>query len=175
MNANPPIINLDQLEFSLGRAQAEHFEFKMAPVANRVGAKKLGYNVTRVPPGKRAFPFHSHHANEEMFFILEGTGRLRFGSHEHAVRKGDFIACPTGGAEVAHQLINDGAADLLYLAVSTRNDTDVWSYPDSGKVGAVGGVQYGGTWPPPATFPAKFYVEGAEVDYWHGEPGVKPE
>ena len=169
MSANKPIVNLDQLDFSMDRSHGERFEFKMAPVANRIGARKLGYNVTRVPAGKRAFPFHSHHANEEMFFVLEGAGRLRFGAEEHPVRKGDFIACPPGGAEVAHQLINDGSTDLVYLAVATRIDTDVFSYPDAGKFGAVGGVRYGEGWPPPASCPAKFFVEASAVDYWQGE------
>lgn len=32
-----------------------------------------------------------------MFFILEGTGELRFGSERHPIRALDVIACPTGG------------------------------------------------------------------------------
>ncbi|MGH8630647.1 MAG: cupin domain-containing protein, partial [Burkholderiales bacterium] len=43
------------------------------------------------PPGKRAFPFHSDHANEEMFFILEGGGTLRYGHEEQRLRKGDVV------------------------------------------------------------------------------------
>ena len=164
-----PVLNLDELEYPMGPSHGDKFEARMAPVSVKIGARKLGYNVTRVPAGKRAFPFHSHHANEEMFFVLEGQGRLRFGNDEFAVRKGDFIACPPGGAEVAHQLINTGTGELLYVAVSTRIDTDVFSYPDAGKVGAVGGIQPGATWPPQASFPAKFFVAGAAVDYWEGE------
>ena len=50
---------------------------RMAPVGPRIGAQLLGYNITAVPPGKRAFPLHNHHVNEEMFFILSGSGELR--------------------------------------------------------------------------------------------------
>ena len=164
-----PILNIDQLDYARSLSHGEKFAAKLAPIGMKIGARRLGYNVTRVPPGKRAFPFHSHHANEEMFFILEGAGTLRFGKDEHAVRQGDFIACPPGGAEVAHQLINSGDSDLVYLAVSTRIDTDVFSYPDSGKVGAIGGMQPGSTWPPQASFPAKFFVEGNAAEYWDGE------
>ena len=167
--AGRPILNLDELDYAHELAHGDRFKAKLAPVGMKIGARRLGYNVTRVPPGKRAFPFHSHHANEEMFFILDGAGSLRFGTEEFAVRKGDFIACPPGGAEVAHQLVNTGAAELVYLAVSTRIDTDVFSYPDSGKVGAVGGVQPGAVWPPVASFPARFFVEANAAEYWDGE------
>ena len=161
-----PIINLDQLEFSRDLRHGERFEAKLAPVAPKLGARKLGYNVTSVAPGKRAFPFHNHHANEEMFFVLEGSGTLRFGAGEYAVRKGDFVCCPPGGPEVAHQLINTGATELRYIAVSTMIDTEVWQYPDSGKFGAIGGRQPDN---PQPTFQAKFVPEASGVDYWHEE------
>ena len=169
MSAARPIVNLDELEYTRELSHGDRFKAKLAPVGIRIGARRLGYNVTRVAPGKRAFPFHSHHANEEMFFILEGAGTLRWGKDEFPVRKGDFVACPPGGADVAHQLVNSGDTELVYLAVSTRIDTDVFSYPDSGKVGAVGGIQPGTTLPPEATFPAKFFVEAGAAQYWDGE------
>ena len=52
-----------------------------------------------------------------MFFILEGEGELRFGAARYPLRPGDVLACPTGGAEVAHQIINTGTATMRYLAV----------------------------------------------------------
>jgi uncharacterized cupin superfamily protein len=166
--ARHPIVNLDAIRFERNLEHGERFGAVVAPVGTHIGARKLGYNVTRVAPGKRAFPFHSHHVGEEMFFILEGHGLLRFGATEHAVRKGDFVACPPGGAEVAHQFVNTGEADLLYIAVSSRHDADVWEYPDSGKFGAIAGVDLG-TWPPQATFPSRYVRDGAGVDYWEGE------
>lgn len=165
---NAPIVHMDELEFSRDTRHGDRFEAKLAPVAPVIGARKLGYNVTSVPAGKRAFPFHNHHANEEMFFILEGEGMLRFGDAEYPVRKGHFICCPCGGPAVAHQLINTGAGELRYLAVSTMIDTDIFQYPDSGKFGAVGGRQPGRPLAD-ATFTGKFVPEDADVDYWHGE------
>ena len=120
-----PIVNLDELEYSRELDHGDRFEARFAPVGPTIGAVDLAYNVTEVPPGKRAFPFHNHHANEEMFFILDGEGTLRFGEEEHPVRRGDFIACPNGGPEVAHQLINTGSTELRYLAVSTVPETVV--------------------------------------------------
>jgi len=163
-----PLIHIDELQYTRDLKHGERFEAKLAPVGSQIGARKLGYNVTVVPPGKRAFPFHNHHANEEMFFVLEGEGLLRFGAEQFIVRKGHFIACPPGGADVAHQLVNTGSGDLRYIAVSTTIDTDIFQYPDSGKFGCVGGWRPGGS-PPAATFSARFVPESSEVDYWHGE------
>jgi uncharacterized cupin superfamily protein len=169
MNDTPhPIVNLDALAFERKLKHGERFDAVVAPVGPRIGARKLGYNVTRVAPGKRAFPLHNHHVGEEMFFVLEGQGVLRFGSAEHAVRKGDFVACPPGGPEFAHQFVNNGDIDLLYIAVSTRGEADLWEYPDSGKFGAMAGVDVR-TWPPQASFPSRFVRGDAAVDYWDGE------
>ena len=54
------------------------------------------------------------------------------------VRAGDFIFCPTGGPETAHQLVNDSGAELAYISVSTMMPAEVCEYPDSGKVGSFG-------------------------------------
>ena len=59
----------------------------MAPVGPRIGAQLLGYNITAVAPGKRAFPLHNHHVNEEMFFILSGSGELRVGDERFTLRR----------------------------------------------------------------------------------------
>jgi uncharacterized cupin superfamily protein len=102
-----------------------------------LGSKKLGYNVTVVPQGKSAFPFHSHGVNEEMFFVLEGEGEVRIGSETYSIRGGDVIACPPGGPETAHQIANTGDAELRFLAVSTKLSPEIVEYPDSGKFGVL--------------------------------------
>jgi uncharacterized cupin superfamily protein len=131
------VINIDQLEL-------EHFEKgdKFACDAVRIGpllgAKELGYSYDVVPPGKRSCPFHSHRGEEEMFFIVRGEGTLRYGSESRKVRAGDFICCPTGGPETAHQLVNDSQGELAYISVSTMMPAEICEYPDSGKIGAFG-------------------------------------
>jgi uncharacterized cupin superfamily protein len=106
----------------------------MGRIGRALGAEKLGYNLTVVPAGKRAFPFHSHRVIEEMFFILEGEGELRIGEERHPLRTGDVVCCPAGGPETAHQIINTmEAGELRYLAVSTTESPDICEYPDSGK------------------------------------------
>jgi uncharacterized cupin superfamily protein len=74
-----------------------------------------------------------------MFLILEGEGELRFGDNCYPIRKHDVIACPPGGPEVAHQIINTGATTMRYLALSTLVDVEACEYPDSEKVLIVAG------------------------------------
>jgi len=139
-----PVMNLDEVEFD-DVEENGRYTSKRGRISDRIGARKLGYNLTVLPPGKVQCPFHSHYAEEEMFFILEGEGELRFGASRYPIRAHDVIACPTGGAEVAHQIINTGKTTMRYLALSNRTDLEACEYPDSGKVSIVsdhpGGVR----------------------------------
>lgn len=109
----------------------------MGQISSLIGAQKLGYNVTKIPPGKRAFPIHNHHVNEEMFFILEGEGQVRIGNEIFSIKRGDVIACPPGGKELAHQIVNNSSDELVYLSVSTKLSPEIAEYPDSGKFGVL--------------------------------------
>jgi uncharacterized cupin superfamily protein len=154
-------------QFAATGPAAERYDARMGQVATRLGAQKLGYNITAVPPGKAAFPFHCHRVNEEMFFVLQGTGEVRIGEEKHPIRAGDVIACPPGGPEGAHQIHNTGSEELRYLAVSTRLYPEVCEYPDSGKFGVL--AEY----PPSADGkPQGFRFvgrPGEQVGYWEGE------
>ena len=129
-----PILNIADLSFE-DWGRGDKFEAKIGRIGLKIGAQKLGYNVTVVPPGKRAFPRHSHRANEEMFFILNGSGELIVGAQTYPLRAGDVIACPPGGPETAHQIVNTSSGELRYLSVSTMISPELAEYPDSGKVG----------------------------------------
>ncbi len=74
-----------------------------------------------------------------MFFILEGSGTLRYKDKEYPVKKGDFIACPAGPG-TARQIINTSDKEISYLALSTETNPEVAEYPDSGKIGVFCGT-----------------------------------
>ncbi len=140
VNMKPPIINLDALEphplppqFAPTGAAAERYAPRIARIGGMLGARKLGYSLIVLEAGKRAFPFHHHRVNEEMFFVVEGEGEVRIGQETHAIRAGDVIACPPGDASTAHQIVNTGAQPLRYLAVSTMQSPEVVEYPDTGR------------------------------------------
>lgn len=146
---------------------AERFGAKTGAIGARIGARKLGYNITAVPAGMRAWPFHNHPAKEEMFFVLQGGGEVRIGDARYPIRTGDIIACPAGGRETAHQIINTGTEELRYLCVSTEHSLEMAQYPDSGKfaVKAELGTAPDGT-------PQRVIFVGREtqsVDFWDGE------
>jgi uncharacterized cupin superfamily protein len=138
-------------------------------VGMAIGARKLGYSFFTVPPGMAAFPYHSHTGNEEMIYIIEGLGTLRFGKDESLVSAGTVIAFPPG-VENAHQLINTGSGDLRYLVVSTMEYPDISEYPDSNKIGAYATSAGGET----TGFRALF-VKDKNTSYYDGEDGAEIE
>lgn len=150
------VVNVDDVALERFE-QGGRFASDGARLGPLVGAKDLGCSYDVVPPGKCACPFHSHRAEEEMFFVVRGEGTLRYGGDTRKIRAGDVICCPTGGPETAHQIVNDSDAPLAYLSVSTRMPAEVCEYPDSGKVGAFGpGLRH-------------MTRAGDAVDYWTDE------
>lgn len=133
-----PIMNLEDVEFDDVEENGVYTSSR-GQISDAIGAKNLGYNLTVLPPGKIQCPFHCHHGEEEMFLILEGEGELRFGDQRYPIRKHDVIACPPGGADVAHQIINTGSTTMRYLALSTLVPVETCEYPDSQKVLVVAG------------------------------------
>lgn len=131
-------------------------------LARGTAAKKLGASYDVLEPGKRGCPYHFHHAQEEMFVILEGVGTLRVDGETLPIKAGDVIFIPPG-PEYPHQIINTSDAPLKYLSVSTRESPEIAEYPDSGKFLAYAndGQQ------------DVFKVisrSGDDLDYWDGEP-----
>ncbi|MCC4246604.1 cupin domain-containing protein [Stappia indica] len=163
---HPPVLRLADLD-CVAQAHGETFEAHFASIAAPLGARRLGARYVEVPAGKKAWPFHCHHANDEMFVILSGSGTLRYGDKRHSVAGGDVVVCPAGGPETAHQLIAGADEPLRYLAVSTMNEPDVMEYPDSGKVTVFAGAPPGGD--KAARRVALSLRTDSAVDYWDGE------
>jgi uncharacterized cupin superfamily protein len=154
------VVNIDELALEQG-SKGDKYAWRSARIGPKLGAKDLGYSYDVVPPGKRACPFHSHRAEEEMFFIVKGTGTLRYGNETRRIRAGDFICCPVGGPETAHQIVNDSNEDLAYISVSTMMPAEVCEYPDSKKVGSFGGAT-------PSRL-RHMTMAASGVDYWKDE------
>lgn len=162
---NKPVTNIADVE-PITFGNGGRFEGKFRWISQQVGAVKLGYNHVVLAPGKTSFPYHFHHAIEEAFFILEGTGVLRCDGEEYPLRAGDAVACPAGSGS-AHQIANDADVDLEYLAISTKDSPDVVQYPDSRKVLVSVAPEAGAE---PGTPPFRLVVmDDAGVDYWEGE------
>ena len=165
MANNPRVVGEGDLEWS-EHSHGEKFGSRRKQLGSSAGGEKLGCSLYEVPPGRRAWPYHYHLANEEAIYVLEGSGTLRIGGEEIGVSRGDYVALPAR-AQAAHQLVNDSGAVLRYLCFSTMVEPDVMIYPDSGKVGIFGGAAPGGS-KEKRTF-SKFLREEADVGYYEGE------
>jgi uncharacterized cupin superfamily protein len=134
------------------------YEFHGARLAKGTAARKLGCSYDEVPPGKRACPYHLHHAQEEMFVILEGSATLRVAGERLPLKAGDVVFTPAG-PEYPHQIVNTGETTLKYLSISTREEPEICEYPDSDKYLARAGYDF-----------ARVAPRAHDLDYWEGEP-----
>jgi uncharacterized cupin superfamily protein len=127
-----PVKNLTDVELSDWQ-HGEKFSARIGSFAKTLGLEKLGCMLTVVPAGRSAFPYHVHHANDEMFLILQGSGEYRFGNKTYPIKAGDVVSAPAGGPEVAHQIINTGSEEMRYLGISTTLWPEAVEYPESNK------------------------------------------
>ncbi len=159
---HPNVVNLGELEAS-ERTHGK-FSFSTKHPGAATDAQAIGASWYEIPPGKTAFPHHYHCANEESAFILEGTGTLRIGNDEVAVRAGDYMTFPVG-KDHPHQLLNTGDTPLRYLCFSTLVSTEVVGYPDSNKIAAIASPKaYADD-----RWVASWFPADANVGYFHGE------
>ena len=100
--AVPEIIRLGQLEIRYLQEAGDDC---------RMGAFEM-----RVPPGSNVPPPHSHSANEELVYVLEGTLRYTVGSETRDLKPGDSMATPCG---VVHAFSNPHAAVARALVINT--------------------------------------------------------
>lgn len=137
--------------------RAPLYDTLCARLAPGTAARQMGASIDVLPPGMMGCPYHYHHAEEEMFIVLEGEGTLRVAGERLAIRAGDVIFIPAG-PEYPHHIINTSPAPMKYLSISTQSDTEVCVYPDSDKVGVF------------APGLRELYPRQRQVDYWEGEP-----
>jgi len=96
-----------------------------------------------LPPGKSNYPFHYHTTNEEVFYIISGSGILETFDKNYPISAGDVVVCPVGKGG-AHKITNSSETEnLVYLDVDTNNTPDIAYYPHSNKFGirAAGGIR----------------------------------
>lgn len=148
--------NFDSLE--LKREQrAPLYDTRCGRLSAGTVARKLGAGFDILAPGMRSCPYHLHHAQEEMFVIIEGQGSLRVAGEMLEVRAGDVVFIPPG-LQYPHQFINTSDASLSYLSISTQEEPEICEYPDSAKYSA---------WAPGIVARQR---ADATIDYWDGEP-----
>jgi uncharacterized cupin superfamily protein len=126
-------INLDELVYRR-RVGPGPYQCDDGEIGFWIGARSLGYRVARLAPGEAFCPYHWHAVEEELFIVWDGTPALRTPTGTYRLRRGDFVAFPTG-AGGAHRLHNDGPGTAVVVMLSsTGSDFEACFYPDSRKV-----------------------------------------
>ena len=131
------------VSIALGRDEASTDLLKRHP---------FDVEIQRIPPGKVAFPYHSHSAQWEFYHIISGTGRVRDDSGETPIEAGDAFVFKPGEA---HQLVNGGSDNLIYYVVADNPISESAYYPDSKKWLVRG--------------PERRLMRGESLDYYDGE------
>ena len=86
--------------------------------------------ICRIPPGMTPYPYHSHSAQWEFYYVLSGTGSARHADGLTPIEPGDAFLFEPGQP---HQLKNDGAEDLVLMVIADNPIGESCHYPDSGK------------------------------------------
>ena len=90
--------------------------------------KRVGVNLARIPPGKEAFPYHSHWQEEEWVYILEGRPTLVTNAGPTQLAPGMCAGFKAGSGD-AHHLKNETDADVWYIEIGDRTAGDAAHYP----------------------------------------------
>lgn len=78
------------------RHKNEHkkYEYLKKEFLPRGTADQCVVSVYEIPPHKSAYPYHYHTQNEEVFYIIRGSGILRTPDGERTVSAGGSIVFP---------------------------------------------------------------------------------
>jgi uncharacterized cupin superfamily protein len=113
-------------------------EFTVKQVIPKAETTKCRVNFVEVEPGNQAFSYHYHEMNEEVFYIISGTGIVRTSKGEITLNAGDVITFPTG-IEGAHVIRNGSDTEkLVYLDFDAINIPEIVHMPDTKKVMVIG-------------------------------------
>ncbi len=100
------------------------------------GLKNFGVNLTRLAPGGQSSLLHRHSVQDEMIYILQGEPTLVTDRGDSKLKPGMCAGFPAQG--LAHQLVNQTDADVIYLEIGDRLPGDSGSYPNDDIQAAMG-------------------------------------
>lgn len=108
-------------------------------LATQLGADWLGARLWRLAPGQ-ASTRHRHTRQNELYIVLDGTGRMRAGGRLLTLEP---LSAVIVNAPVVRQLFNDTDAEALWLVVGAPAEAAntlemspelvAWLYPDGPK------------------------------------------
>jgi uncharacterized cupin superfamily protein len=124
----------------------EPFASRMSGRTKRIlgdlfGLTNFGVNLTRLAPNAVSALRHAHSRQDEFVYILEGNPTLHTDEGRTRLAPGMCAGFKAGSGN-GHRLVNETAADVVYLEIGDRTPGDEASYPDDD----LGAVQVEGKW-----------------------------
>jgi quercetin dioxygenase-like cupin family protein len=89
-------------------------------LAKQLAAENLGARLWRLKPGQ-ASTKHGHFDQEELYVVLEGTGRMRVGEEEPLTL--EPLSAVLVSPEEVRQVFNDTESEALWLVVGAPRET----------------------------------------------------
>jgi uncharacterized cupin superfamily protein len=140
------------------KCEYEPYEYKKYEVTKGTQENQCCVAIYEIPPQKANYPYHYHHKNEEVFYIISGNGILETPDGNRTISPGDVIVCPPS-ERGAHRIINSSTTEtLVYIDFDTINSPELVFYPRSDKVGIIINGES-----------STFYKKDTAVDYYEGE------
>lgn len=158
-------ISTNDLEWDRRADGPGKFEVDRKHLTPHADSCNLGCSLYRIKPGHKAFPAHYHFGNDEAIYVLSGVLTVSLDGVPQDLKAGSYMTFKAGSG-IAHQVSNASNEMVEFLCMSTMNKTDIVVYPDSGKVGIMGGYAPGGE------ETDNFFREWMKIkptDYWDGE------
>lgn len=96
-------------------ANTEHYSWgQVCDGWHLLATDDLSVIEERMPPGSFE-QRHFHTRARQFFYVLDGEATLELDGVNHRLQRGDGLHVPP---EVAHQVRNDGSADVRFIVIS---------------------------------------------------------
>lgn len=104
----------ESMSFNAARAHGGAADIEFCRFASRSQGSLFDHmDYVYIKPGSD-IGFHVHEKDEEVYIVLEGSGRMNLDGSETPVKKGDVIINPPGGG---HGLVNDSNTIMILLVI----------------------------------------------------------
>ena len=161
---SPPVVNLADLDPR--RVDIGHLRADWSFVGPAAGSVDVGMRRIRIEPGFFSTPLHVHADDEEIFYVLAGSGLSVQDSKTYAVRAGDCIV-HLERAEAHTLKAGDDVLDVLVFGHSRERTS-------GGRLPRVGMTWSAGSWFPTGEGKSPFQREGELGPPDTPEPGERP-
>jgi uncharacterized cupin superfamily protein len=126
----PPLVHWDDVEGR--RADLGHLGARWSDLGEAAGTRRVGLKRIEIDADRWSTPLHRQTAEEEIFFVLAGSGTSLQRRREDAaceVRAGDCLVHRAGGE---YHTLRAGPEGLEVLAFGTRSRTEIGHLPRAG-------------------------------------------